>query len=550
MKNIILLFIFCSIFFKTGSFAQMKTDLPNSAITEVEVSSDQYLQKRFAENNRFHFVTKIPVPVSNDGPFINFSVSWEVLGEEGKVEKFLFRDEKIMKSLPLNHHVEKPSDELNSELAFIKAESERLVLKVVTNGKPALKMKIHFYNPGFTTSVENKILETTTSKSLTCPCPQPTVMTRSDWCPAGNCPENSNPTTTIATHLIIHHSAGVNTSSDWPAVVRGIWNYHVNTLGWNDVGYNWLVDAEGNLYEGRGKDEQGAHFCGTNSATAGICMLGTFTDVAPQAASIETLKRMLAWYSCTDDIDPLGVSNHSGSGLNLNNISGHRDGCSTECPGNTFYPSIADLRMTVSDHINQVCGSSLPDVIVASIEASPDPFYTDEVTSLSTTITNQGNVIAENINVTLSLDGNLLSNIMLQSLDPGASSSFSNTYVFQETGTAEFCVNVDPVANEIEIENNNSCLEMNVESLVNVNDFAAAQLSIFPNPTSGYFIIKNESNKTGELIIYNSLGQTIQSVDLSNQSQQDFNLSEFPKGVYFLKVKIESVSYLEKIVIE
>jgi len=456
----------------------------------------------------------------------------------------------VLKDLPLNHHIEKPEDALNSELGFLNSVNKNLFLKVVTIGKPVLKMKIHFFNPGFTAAVENETLEMASSRSVTCPCPQPAVMTRSDWCPAGNCPENSNPTTTIATHLIIHHSAGVNTSSDWSAVVRGIWNYHVNTLGWNDVGYNWLVDPNGKLYEGRGKDEQGAHFCGTNSATAGICMLGTYTDVEPQAATIETLKRMLAWYSCTDDIDPLGVSNHSGSNLELNHISGHRDGCSTECPGNTFYPSIPDLRMAVSDHINQICGTGLPDVIVASVAASPDQVYTDEVTSLSTTITNQGSVVAENINVTLTLDGNVLASNMMQGLDPGESSTFTNTYVFQETGTSNFCVNVDPVMNEVETENNTSCLEIEVESLVNVKDFAAAQLSVFPNPNSGYFSIKNESNKNGKISIYNSLGQIIRSTKLSNQEQQNFNLSEYPKGIYFFKVKIENVSYLEKIIIE
>jgi len=125
-------------------------------------------------------------------------------------------------------------------------------------------LTLHFYNPGHTPERN----ETAELRALEdCNCPQPDFQDRDDWCPAGNCPEITNPVFTEVTHLIVHHSAGVNTSSDWAATVRGIWDYHVNSNGWDDVGYNWLVDPNGVLYEGRGDDVRGAHFCGNNTVT-------------------------------------------------------------------------------------------------------------------------------------------------------------------------------------------------------------------------------------------------------------------------------------------
>lgn len=549
MKNIILLF-FLSV--TSGVFAQSKTNLPNRAVFEIDIAPDLYQQqKKVSQNDNFYFETKIPIPVSKDGPFIAFSVSWEVQSANGRIEEMLYQEAKTMKALLLNHHIEKPEDRLNSELTYILSDSENLVLEIITTGKPILKMKVHFFNPGFTTNEKNKSQESTLQELAACPCPQPTVMTRSEWCPTGDCPENPSPTETFATHLIIHHSAGVNTSSDWSSVVRSVWNYHVNTLGWSDIGYNWLIDPNGKLYRGRGKDVQGAHFCGTNSNTAGICLLGTYTSETPPFSTIETLKQTLAWYTCIDDIDPLGVSNHSSSGLELNHISGHRDGCATECPGEAFYPSIENLRTEVADYVDQVCGGAgLPDVFVESLNFSSDPIYTNESITLSTTIRNQGALIAENINVTLSLDGNLLAGNVISNLEPGESAMFSNTYNFQETGMTEFCVAIDPVANEIEIGNNISCLQADVESIVGIKDFSSSTIYLFPNPNKGHFFLKNQIKKEGQMTIFNSLGQLMLSTEVLGQELEEVNLSGYPKGVYFTKVETGKDVYFGKVIVE
>ncbi len=211
----------------------------------------------------------------------------------------------------------------------------------------------HFYSPGPDVTTHNP--EAEAEQLLACPCPQPGFQRRSDWCPAGNCPPNPSPSTTTVTHLIVHHSATANTASNWAAVVRSFWDFHVNTNGWADIGYNWLIDPNGVVYEGRGDNILGAHFCGTNGRTMGVCVIGDFTNAAPTEAAVNELRNLLAWKACNVNANPLSGSLHIGSGLNLMHISGHRDGCSTSCPGNLLYSQLPNIRQQVAGYIESVC---------------------------------------------------------------------------------------------------------------------------------------------------------------------------------------------------
>jgi hypothetical protein len=162
------------------------------------------------------------------------------------------------------------------------------------------------------------------------------------------------------THLIVHHSADNFTGTDYAAWMRAIWRYHVFNNGWVDFGYNWAIDPDGNLYEGRagGDNVVGAHFSCQNSGTMGVVMLGTFTNAVPTPAAMSTLSRLLAWKADQRSIDPLGRSTHRGLNSVLDNISGHRDGnrlpgsCTvTECPGDALYRLLPEVRHTVADRI-------------------------------------------------------------------------------------------------------------------------------------------------------------------------------------------------------
>jgi len=176
---------------------------------------------------------------------------------------------------------------------------------------------------------------------------------RDCWC--SNCPTDPTPEFTVPTHIIVHHSAGFNQSNNFASVVEFYWDLHVNTNGWDDIGYNWLIDANGVLYQGRPDGYQGAHFSCINENTVGICMIGDFTAQTPSIDAQQTLVELLA-YECTEhQIDAVGSSYHETGDFIINNISGHRDGndssqgcTTTACPGNSFYPIFNIIRNEVA----------------------------------------------------------------------------------------------------------------------------------------------------------------------------------------------------------
>lgn len=184
---------------------------------------------------------------------------------------------------------------------------------------------------------------------------QPEILSRDRWCPAPFvCPKSVTPTLTRPTHLIVHHTASVNSATDYAALMRSFWELHVKGNGWADIGYNFLVDPAGTAWEGRGDGVLGAHFSGVNTATGGISLIGTYTDQPPSPAAIGKLVELLTWQAKRYELDPYAQTIHAASGLELNVISGHRDaGLSprasgrTECPGVALYPLLPEIREQV-----------------------------------------------------------------------------------------------------------------------------------------------------------------------------------------------------------
>ncbi len=328
----------------------------------------------------------IEVPLDKVEPFLSVSVEWDIQGPPGMTNVL-----QITFSSDANHwepwidlyreeHVTKPAPHQVSQLLYANKRTRWVKLRIkpgISAGPWLSNILIHFYSPGATRHQNESEsgkpsgetpLNTSNSLKINCPCPHPPYEGRSDWCAIG-CPIDPTPVFTNVTHLIIHHSAGSNTANDWAAVVRAIWNYHVNSNGWDDIGYNWLIDPNGVLYEGRPDNYQGAHFCGHNAGTMGVCVMGTYTNVTPTDAALNTLTELLAWKSCQEGIDPEGFSFHSSSGLNLNNISGHRDGCNTECPGDAFYPMLPSVREDVANYI-ATCPQMAPPLNLTAEEQS------------------------------------------------------------------------------------------------------------------------------------------------------------------------------------
>ncbi len=154
---------------------------------------------------------------------------------------------------------------------------------------------------------------------------------------------------------LVHHTAGTNsyTASQSAAIVRGIEVYHVKGNGWNDIGYNFLVDKYGQVFEGRygGVDKPvvGAHAEGFNTGSVGVAMLGTYGSSAPPAVARTALANLLAWRLDIAHVDPKSTLTWvsggnarfaSGVPVFIRAVSGHRDTGFTTCPGAALYAQL------------------------------------------------------------------------------------------------------------------------------------------------------------------------------------------------------------------
>jgi hypothetical protein len=197
--------------------------------------------------------------------------------------------------------------------------------------------------------------------------------------------------------LIVHHTAGRNDDPNPAATIRAIYYDHAVVRGYGDIDYNFLIDAQGRVYEGRrsreyapgeaptGEDLQGnvvrgSHAKYFNDATMGVVLLGNFTSVLPTTAARTALVNLLAWKAERHGIDPLGASTYTNpiSGLQqyLYNISGHRNVNATACPGELFYGTFPQLRQEVANKIAATTGpshDSTPPVVHSLTPLVPDP---------------------------------------------------------------------------------------------------------------------------------------------------------------------------------
>ena len=164
----------------------------------------------------------------------------------------------------------------------------------------------------------------------------------------------------------VHHTVSTNDygPEDSAAIVRGIQHYHRNVLGWNDIGYQMLVDAHGQIFEGRQggieKPVVGAQAQGYNFVSAGIAVIGTHTSEAISAAAFDALAAVLGWKLSVHGVPTQGAVTVTSAGgplnryptgraVRLQRISGHRDGDATSCPGNALYGQLPALRARASE---------------------------------------------------------------------------------------------------------------------------------------------------------------------------------------------------------
>jgi hypothetical protein len=175
---------------------------------------------------------------------------------------------------------------------------------------------------------------------------RPRIITRAQW---GADESWSRPTSTAnEVHMgVVHHTATSNDYTDARAVMRAMYRYHTQNLGWADLGYNIVVDQQGNVYEGRAGGLEngvvGAHARGYNTGSFGVAVIGNFDQIRPPRAAVNAVVDVIAWQSRVYGIDPVGSTGKMSGGWRPT-IVGHRDVGSTACPGQHFYPLLGEVR--------------------------------------------------------------------------------------------------------------------------------------------------------------------------------------------------------------
>jgi hypothetical protein len=189
----------------------------------------------------------------------------------------------------------------------------------------------------------------------------PAMIARSQWDPGGQCPPRAAPQYGRVNMAFVHHTVS---DTDYaaeasPSMVLAICRYHRNANGWNDIGYNFLVDKYGRLFEGRagGIDRAvvGAQAQGWNSQSTSVSNIGTYSDVPQTDAGLAAMADLLSWKLGVHGVPVTGQvtltsaggsANRypSGAQVTFERISGHRDGGKTECPGQALYEQLPQLR--------------------------------------------------------------------------------------------------------------------------------------------------------------------------------------------------------------
>jgi hypothetical protein len=194
---------------------------------------------------------------------------------------------------------------------------------------------------------------------------QPPIVPRAAWA-TPECAPRVPPSFGEIALAFVHHTQGINAyaPTDSAGIVQGICLFHRNVNGWHDIGYNFLVDRYGQIFEGRlgGIDEPvaGAQAGGFNFASTGVSMIGSFISEVPPPQAMQALERLLAWKLALHGVPSQGRTSvrvsqagaswtafAPGELVSLQRISGHRDGDQTDCPGDALYGQLPALRPRV-----------------------------------------------------------------------------------------------------------------------------------------------------------------------------------------------------------
>ncbi|MFF9062664.1 N-acetylmuramoyl-L-alanine amidase [Streptomyces sp. NPDC014882] len=242
--------------------------------------------------------------------------------------------------------------------------------------------------------------------------PRPPILSRADWGADESITADAAEYNDDVKVMFVHHTAGSNdyTCDQAPAVIRSIYTYDVQALGWKDIGYSFLVDKCGTLYEGRrgGTDLPvfGAHTYGWNRESAAVAVIGDQTQTAATSATLTSVARLAAWKLGQYGADPAGTVEltagatqknlsgtafTTGSRYTFDRISGHRDGYNTVCPGGLLYDQLPAVRALAAGPVQGLKVTS----VAGGATLTGSTYYTKGAVTVKWSTTTPGTLVSK-----------------------------------------------------------------------------------------------------------------------------------------------------------
>ncbi|GAB7004221.1 hypothetical protein JCM18899A_16930 [Nocardioides sp. AN3] len=179
---------------------------------------------------------------------------------------------------------------------------------------------------------------------------KPYIYSRAQWGADEKLREQTAPSYGTVHGAFVHHTVNANdyTAAEVPAIIRSIYTYHVKSRGWRDIGYNYLIDRFGRIWEGRygGVDRNvvGAHTENYNNDSFGASAIGNFDIAAPPQQVVGAFGALFGWKLALNGVSAAARNVKIQGHVFASSIMGHRDTKSTACPGRYLYARIPDIR--------------------------------------------------------------------------------------------------------------------------------------------------------------------------------------------------------------
>jgi hypothetical protein len=207
---------------------------------------------------------------------------------------------------------------------------------------------------------------------------KPTIYSRAQWGANEKIREQTAPTYGSVHGGFVHHTVNANdyTAAEVPAIIRAIYTYHVKSRGWRDIGYNFLIDRFGRIWEGRyggvTRNVIGAHTENYNGDSFGASAIGNFDIAQPPQAVVGAFGALFGWKLAINGVSAAAKNVKIGSRVFASSIMAHRDTKSTACPGRYLYARMPDIRtiaaaaqrpLSYARRNANLAGTTQPDII-------------------------------------------------------------------------------------------------------------------------------------------------------------------------------------------